>query len=124
MIRKICLILWLSLLIGSPVFAQEWARRMFEKTSHDFGTVARGAKAEYAFTLENLYLENVHIASVRSSCGCAKPRIEKPWLRTYERGAIVAAINSKAFLGGRSATITVTIDEREFDKFMQSADSI
>jgi len=111
MIRNICLILWMGVSAGSPVFAQEWARKMFTESSHDFGTVARGAKAEYAFTLKNPYLEDVHITSVRSSCGCAKPRIEKPWLKTYEKGTIIAAANSTAFLGHRSATITVTMDK-------------
>ncbi len=111
MMRKICLVLWLSVLAGSPLFAQEWARKTFNKTSHDFGTIARGAKAEYAFVLKNRYLEDMHIASVRSSCSCAKPRIEKPWLKTYEQGAIIAAINSGAFAGRKSATLTVTIDK-------------
>ena len=43
---------------------------MFKVTEHDFGTVARGAKAEYRFVFENLYMEDVHIAGAYSSCGC------------------------------------------------------
>jgi len=34
------------------VSAQDWATKMFKKTSHDFGFVARGAKAEFAFEFE------------------------------------------------------------------------
>jgi hypothetical protein len=88
-----------------------WAEKMFETTEHDFGTVARGAKAEFAFVLKNIYLEDVHIASVRSSCGCTSPRIERPLLKTYEQGAILATINTKAFLGSKGATITVKFDK-------------
>jgi hypothetical protein len=84
---------------------------MFAVRSHDFGTIARGAKAEFAFELTNLYLEDVHIASVRSTCGCTTPRIEKDTLKTYEKGSIIAHINSDRFLGHQSATLTVTIDK-------------
>lgn len=97
--------------LATPLPAQDWAGKMFETTSHDFGTIARGAKAEFRFELENIYLDDVHIAAVRASCGCTTPRIEQPWLKTYEKGAIVAKINSDKFLGPQQATISVTIDE-------------
>jgi len=109
--RKVTSTILLVLLATSPAAGQEWARSMFSESSHDFGTVARSAKAEYAFVLENLYLEDVHIQSVRSSCGCTTPKIEKEWLKTYEKGAIVCALNSSSFLGARSAVVTVTIDK-------------
>ena len=103
--------LCLALAFTQPCLAQEWARKMFEVTNHDFGTIARGAKAEFAFELTNLYLEDVRIASVRSNCGCATPQIEGDTLKTYEKGAVVARINSQSFLGHQRATITVTFDK-------------
>ncbi len=84
---------------------------MFAATSHDFGAVARGAKVEYRFNFSNLYEEDVHIADVRSSCGCTTPTVTKKLLKTYEKGAIVATFNTRAFLGQRKATLTVTIDK-------------
>jgi len=84
---------------------------MFEITEHDFGTIARGAKAEHEFVLKNIYVKDVHIASVRVSCGCTTPSIKRALLRTYEKGAIVASINSDKFTGRQSSTITVTIDK-------------
>ena len=98
----------------SPCAAQEWAEKMFTTRSHDFGHIARDAKAEFAFEFSNLYLEDVHIASVRVSCGCTTPRIEKDTLKTYEKGAVIAHINSDRFLGNQGATITVTIDEPQY----------
>ncbi|OHB66154.1 MAG: hypothetical protein A2V70_09565 [Planctomycetes bacterium RBG_13_63_9] len=83
---------------------------MFETTTHDFGSVARGAKAEFEFRLKNTYVEDVHIASVRSSCGCTTPRIQKQTLKTYEQGAILAHLNTPTFTGRKGATLTVTID--------------
>jgi hypothetical protein len=102
------------LLLAVPCAAQEWANKMFTARSYDFGNVARGAKAEYAFELTNLYLEDVHIASVRATCGCTTPRIEKDTLKTYEKGAVIAHINSDRFLGNQGSTITVTIDKPQY----------
>jgi hypothetical protein len=111
MSRKSIFILFVTLVAVSPCFAQEWAQKMFKVTDHDFGSVARGAKAEYRFVFENLYLEDVHIAGVRSSCGCTTPTVENPLVKTYEKGAILAHFNTPTFLGQRGATLTVTIDQ-------------
>ena len=102
------------MLLTAPCAAQEWANNMFKTRSHDFGTIARAAKAEFAFELSNLYLEDVHIASVRASCGCTTPRIEKDTLKTYEKGAIIAHVNSESFLGHQGATLTVIIDKPQY----------
>jgi hypothetical protein len=111
MLRRAALTLLLVALVGSSASAQKWADNMFKTTTHNFGSVARGAKAEFEFVLSNLYLEDVHISSVRSSCGCTQVRIKKPDLKTYEKGAIVAKINSHSFSGDRGATVTVTFDK-------------
>jgi hypothetical protein len=84
---------------------------MFKTTEHDFGTVARDAKAEYQFVFENIYLEQVHVADVRTSCGCTTPWVTKDTLKTYEKSAIVAHFNTDRFSGQRAATLTVTIDK-------------
>lgn len=111
MLRKASFALLLILLAGSPVVAQQWAEKMFEVRRHDFGSVARGAKTEFEFVLSNIYLEDVHIASVRTSCGCTTPRIKQEWLKTYEKGAIVARFNTGSYRGNRAATVTVTFDK-------------
>ena len=94
-----------------PASAQAWARKMFKTTKHNFGTVARGAKSEFHFVFENIYKEDVHIRSVRTSCGCTTPKITKKHLKTFEKSSIVAVYNTRSFLGKKSATITVTIDK-------------
>ena len=111
MVRKSWLVLVVALWISSAAAAQEWAKRMFETTTHDFGSVASGARAEFRFVLKNIYLPDVHVASARPSCGCISPTIENPLLKTYDKGAIVAALNTRAFRGQRDVTITVTIDQ-------------
>lgn len=111
MFRKIWLAVCLLPLLASMGMSQDWANKMFQVRSHDFGAVAKGAKVYYEFELQNVYEETVHIAGVRSSCGCTSPSIKNDTLKTWEKGAIVAKLNTDSFLGHKSATVTVTIDK-------------
>ena len=116
MAHKIFLTFVLSVLSCSIACAQDWATKMFESTTHDFGTVARDAKTEYEFVFKNPYVEEVHIASVGASCGCTTPIIknDKDTLKTYQKSAIIAHFNTDRFQGSRSATLTVSIDRPYF----------
>jgi hypothetical protein len=111
LIHAVCLIVGvMAATVSQRAAAQEWARKMFATTAHDFGVVPRGAKSEFEFKLTNSYKEDVHIASARSSCACTQPKILKADLKTYEEGAIIAELNTQAFVGARSAVVTVVID--------------
>jgi hypothetical protein len=113
MFRPILNSIAIILLTASTLPAQDWARKLFATTEHDFGSVAKGAKAEYAFVITNSYQPDVHIASVRSSCGCTSPYVEndKRTLKSYEQSAIIAHLNSDTHIGQRAATLTVTFDQ-------------
>jgi hypothetical protein len=91
---------------------EDWAKAMFSETSHDFGVVAAGAKVEYKFTIENIYEEDAHIASVQSSCQCTSAKIDKQTLKTWEKAVLTVSINtdSRQFFGRKDATITVKFD--------------
>jgi hypothetical protein len=106
------MVLAVGLAISSsrPLLAQEWAQKMFSVTSHNFGTVAKGSKTEFRFVYRNLYEEDVHVQSVRTSCGCTSPAITKKLLHTHETGEIVATFNTRTFQGQHGATLTVTFD--------------
>jgi len=99
---------------GQAQDPQEWAVKMFDATKHDFGPVARGLKTEHRFKIKNIYEQNVHIASVRSTCNCTTPQIVKPDLATWETGEIVAEFNTRQFIGQKSAVVTVTFDKPRF----------
>ncbi len=114
MLRRTGFALLLAALAAPTASGQEWARTMFKQTSHDFGYVARDGKAEFEFVLSNIYLGDVHIASVRSSCGCTSPRIKQALLKTYEQSAIVAKFNTQSFLGRKGATLTVVFDKPSY----------
>lgn len=110
MLRAIFSSLLIVLATSAVAGADDWAPKMFGARDHDFGTVARGATVEHKFVITNLYEEDVHIASVRSSCGCTKVSIAQRDVKTYEKTAVVAKFDTHAFLGSRSATLTVIID--------------
>ncbi|HBE66893.1 MAG TPA: hypothetical protein DDW52_01960 [Planctomycetaceae bacterium] len=94
--------------------AQKWAAEMFADSKHDFGIVPRGAKTEYRFEFTNKYEQPLHIADVRTSCGCTSPRFEKADVKTYEKSAIICEFNTRAFVGYKSAVITVVIDRPSY----------
>jgi hypothetical protein len=91
---------------------QEWARAMFDNhTTHDFGTVARGAKVEHRFVFENIYEEDLHVQSVSSSCGCSTPQVNRKLLKTWEKGEVLVTIDTRTFFGRKDATIAVVFDK-------------
>lgn len=110
-VRVLTVVAAATLACAPSAYAQAWAQKMFKETEHDWGDVARDAKTEYEFELTNIYKEDIHIASVRASCGCTKPEITKPFLKTYEKGSILCKFDTKGFFGQRGATVTVTIDK-------------
>ena len=108
---RLLIALGLCLAVLAPsASAQNWAEKMFEKTSHDFRIVGRGAKSEYHFEFTNQYEQDVHVASVRSSCGCTTPSISKNTLKTHESASVLATFNTSSFIGQKAATITVVFD--------------
>jgi Protein of unknown function (DUF1573) len=85
-----------------------------ELRSHDFGTVARSAKTEHRFPITNIYQQDMHIRSIRASCGCTTPIVETEWIKPGETGSILARFNTGTFTGQKKATLTVTIDKPVF----------
>ena len=106
----------LTALTADRVWAQEWARDMFDPdhqglTSHDFGTVARGAIVEHRFAVQNIYLEDAHIKSAKASCGCTSPEVPPQILKTFKKTYLVVKVDTVHFQGQKDVTIDV-----EFDK--------
>jgi hypothetical protein len=87
---------------------------MFPVREHQFGTVARNSEATYEFQFTNLYVEDVVIRGVRSSCGCITPSFKPQRVKTHETASISVKYNTDRFVGSRSATVTVTFGEPFF----------
>jgi hypothetical protein len=109
--RGIIITLGLLLAAGRPSLGQDWATRMFDHTSHDFGIVARGQETVHRFPLENIYVEDVCIESVHSSCHCITPKVDRnrKRLKTHQKGAILALVDTRKFLGRKEATFRINV---------------
>src|SRR5436190_1909595 len=94
---------------ASSCFAEAWATKLFSETKHDFGTVARGSDTSFKFAAKNIYKQDIELLSVRSSCGCTSPTVEKKVLKTGEIGYVTATFNTRTFTGVHGATLTVEV---------------
>jgi hypothetical protein len=94
---------------ASPCLAEAWVSKMFAETKHDFGTVARGSDTSFRFAAKNIYKQDVELLSVRSSCGCTSPTIERKVLKTGDVGYVTATFNTRTFTGVHGATLTVEV---------------
>lgn len=88
--------------------AADWAERMFEVKTHDFGRVPFGAQAEYDFVVTNVNPFDVEIARTRVTCECTEPKVGKSLLKPGERTTITAHLATTKYNGRKGATITVT----------------
>jgi hypothetical protein len=107
---------WLALgvaiaasLVAERAVAEAWVAKMFAVREHDFGTVARGADTVYRFEAKNIYKQDIELISVRSSCGCTSPSVERKVLKTGEVGYVTAKFNTRTFTGLHGATLTVEV---------------
>ncbi len=102
-----------STLILVPAVAradQDWAAKMFEKTSHDFGVVARGSDVSYRLKLKNLYKEDVHIADVRTTCGCSAGEPSQTTLKSLEDAYVEIKMDTRKFMRRKDSNVIVTFD--------------
>ena len=104
----------LILLTGSSGgVAKNWADKMFDHASHDFGVVATGAEVEHRFPFTNIYEEDVYVASTHSSCGCSSVKATSQMVKKFETAEIVVSLNTRNFSQRKDATIKV---EFQFEK--------
>ncbi|MCA9071695.1 MAG: DUF1573 domain-containing protein [Planctomycetaceae bacterium] len=102
-------------LLTETASAQEWARKMFDKTSHDFGKVARGADVSHRFKVTNLYKETVHISNVRTTCGCSIPKQPAvTTLKSLESTYVEVELNTRKFTHKKESNLVVTFDKPFF----------
>lgn len=91
----------------------EWANKMFLNsggtTSHDFGSVPRGALLSHKFKMTNIWAVPIELIDIRSSCGCVKPTPSKKKLMPRETAELVVTMDAGRFTGPKSVKIYVII---------------
>lgn len=91
--------------------AADWTDTVFPTKTHDFGTVAVGSKTEFKFPIFNTTGKDMHIQTVRASCGCTTPILSSNYIPAGGEGSLIARFNTPTFRGKKGATLTVVIDQ-------------
>jgi hypothetical protein len=102
-------LLTLLFVLGSTTIASAQAEPPFAATTHDFGTVPRGAQLFHRFTWKNYEKTRREITEVRSTCACLVatpvPRVVEPG----REGAIEVLVDARKFVGPKNVTLHVMI---------------
>ena len=96
---------------ASALHAQQnsdWALKMFEETSHNFGVVARGSEVQHRLKLTNIYQETVQIADVKTSCGCSAARPSQNTLNSLDVAYIEISMDTKKFTRQKDSSVIIT----------------
>jgi hypothetical protein len=94
----------------APAQSGAWADKLFDnKTSHDFGTVARGAQLQHTFTMTNIYAVPLELTQVRSSCGCVTVTPSTKVLQPRENAKVHINVDSSKFSGAKVFNVYLTV---------------
>lgn len=95
----------------------QWAERLFDTLSHDFGTVARGQHVKKRFKITNTLSRPLHIASAVPSCRiCSVAKLDRQWLQPGESVMLETGMQTIGFTGPRSVSVTVTFDRPSYGR--------
>jgi hypothetical protein len=112
MFMRTVVLLLLAALCPVPTAAAQtaWANKLFgNETSHDFGTVARGAQLKHTFKMTNIYKVPLEITQTRVSCGCVTITPSAKSLQPGESATLDVNMDGTRFNGLKSVDIYVTV---------------
>ena len=111
---------WYSSAVAGP-----WTERLFTELRHDFGSVPRGADVRHTFMLTNNTGAPVRISGLRRTCGCTQITLddkvvldqniqqssESKVIQPDQTARIGVVLDTRKFIGNKSAEITITFDQ-------------
>lgn len=96
------------------VIAQEQnSKIVFEKTTHDFGTLKEGDPAVYTFKFTNKSDKEISLVNVKASCGCTTPSYTREVVKPGATGEIQVSYATQGRPGPINKSVTVTYDTTE-----------
>lgn len=101
----------LSLTAAAQAQQTNWAEKMVNKKSIDFGVIARGSHSSFRVVITNIYKETVHISDVRTTCGCSAGKPSKRTLLSRETGFIEVTMDTRKFTRRKDSNLIVTFDK-------------
>ncbi len=120
--KKVLFALSVSLFMSFAAFAQNAAPQpaanpnapviTFEKTTHDYGTIAKGGDGTCEFKFKNTGVEPLILSNVTSSCGCTVPEWPREPILKGKSASIKVKYDSN-HIGPINKTITVVSNGKE-----------
>ncbi|TDQ07010.1 DUF1573 domain-containing protein [Pedobacter metabolipauper] len=86
---------------------------VFEKTSYDFGKIARGEKVYYSYKFTNTGKSPLIITNAEATCGCTIPEIPKEPIKPGAQGEIKVVFDSTSKMGLQDKVVTITSNAAE-----------
>jgi hypothetical protein len=86
---------------------------LFEKTTHDFGSLKEGDAAVYTFKFTNKSNKEISLINVKASCGCTTPSYTKDPVKPGATGEIQVSYATQGRPGPINKSVTVTYDTTE-----------
>ncbi|MCI0682771.1 MAG: DUF1573 domain-containing protein [Gemmataceae bacterium] len=87
-----------------------WANKLFGNSlTHDFGTVARGARLKHTFTMTNIYKVPLQITHVGVECGCVSAAPTTKLLQPSETAQFHVNMDAARFSGAKTVRIHITV---------------
>jgi hypothetical protein len=103
-------LMWTAATVAS---AQDlnWAQKMFDKQSVDFGVVARGAVCSTRITIRNIYQETIQITNVSTSCGCSAAKPSANQVPSGQEAYIEVSMDTQRFMRKKDSAALITLVE-------------
>jgi len=83
---------------------------LFEKITHDFGTLNEGDPAMEVFKFKNVSNEEIVLQNVKASCGCTTPKWTNTPVPPGGEGEIQVSYGTAGRPGPFNKSVTVTLD--------------
>ena len=113
-------VMTLALLVAlsGSLFAQEAAKAKTEKAPKltigepvkDFGTVAKGDKLDWSFSIKNTGTSDLEIIAARPACGCTVADFDK-LIKPGQTGKVSAHVDTASFTGPIAKGITLETND-------------
>ena len=113
---RLSLVCTAGLLLAVPASAATWAESMFEELYKDFGSVQRGPTLSHPFRFTNNTGKQLHISSVRVSCGCVSASAEQSTVEPGQSAVISARMDTRRFSGNKNVSIYVSFDQPQYEE--------
>ncbi len=86
-----------------------WADKMFQEgTTHDFGSIPRGAQLFHRFKVTNIYAVRLEAIQVRTSCGCLTVTPPAGGLEARQEGYVDVLMDARKFTGKKVVHVYLT----------------